>query len=141
MWRTSPRRPGDVDVRPEGLEGETGIGRFRRRARVGIGSTGPEGRGRPMITRRIPISLAMAGVLILGVVGVPASAQTGNAVTQWNLITAQTLLAFPGPAGGVPPALGINLAMVQGAVYDAVNSMEPKHFRPYLLQRRFGAVG
>ena len=28
--------------------------------------------------------------------------------------------------------------MVQGAVYDAVNAITPKHFRPYLLNRRFG---
>jgi hypothetical protein len=28
--------------------------------------------------------------------------------------------------------------MVQGAVYDAVNAITPKHHRPYLLKRRFG---
>jgi hypothetical protein len=28
--------------------------------------------------------------------------------------------------------------MVQGAVYDAVNAITPKHYRPYLLDRRFG---
>ena len=28
--------------------------------------------------------------------------------------------------------------MVQGAVYDAVNAITPKHHRPYLLNRRFG---
>jgi hypothetical protein len=28
--------------------------------------------------------------------------------------------------------------MVQGAVYDAVNAITPKHHRPYLLTRRFG---
>ena len=32
------------------------------------------------------------------------------------------------------------LGMVQGAVYDAVNATEPKHHRPYLLKRRFGAT-
>jgi hypothetical protein len=30
--------------------------------------------------------------------------------------------------------------MTQGAVYDAVNAIEPKHYRPYLLKRRFGAT-
>jgi hypothetical protein len=30
--------------------------------------------------------------------------------------------------------------MVQGAVYDAVNAIEPKHHRPYLLKRRFAAT-
>jgi hypothetical protein len=29
--------------------------------------------------------------------------------------------------------------MNQGAVYDAVNAIEPKHHRPYLLKRRFSA--
>jgi hypothetical protein len=29
--------------------------------------------------------------------------------------------------------------MTLGAVYDAVNATSPKHYRPYLLQRRFGA--
>jgi hypothetical protein len=30
--------------------------------------------------------------------------------------------------------------MVQGAVYDAVNAITPKHHRPYLLKRRFAAT-
>ncbi|HEU5211897.1 MAG TPA: vanadium-dependent haloperoxidase [Gaiellaceae bacterium] len=30
------------------------------------------------------------------------------------------------------------MGMVQGAVYDAVNAITPKHYRPYLLNRRFG---
>jgi hypothetical protein len=30
--------------------------------------------------------------------------------------------------------------MTQGAVYDALNAIEPKHNRPYLLKRRFGAT-
>ena len=50
-----------------------------------------------------------------------------------------TLVAFPGPAGGAPPALQIHMGMTQGAVYDAVNATEPKHYRPYLLNRRVGA--
>jgi hypothetical protein len=29
--------------------------------------------------------------------------------------------------------------MTQGAVYDAVNATESKHYRPYLLKRRFGS--
>jgi hypothetical protein len=55
-----------------------------------------------------------------------------DAVTDWNRVTGDTLLAVPGPAGGAPPALAINMAMVQGAVYDAVNSIERTH-QPYLL--------
>jgi hypothetical protein len=32
------------------------------------------------------------------------------------------------------------MGMTQGAVYDAVNAITPKHYRPYLLTRRFGAT-
>jgi hypothetical protein len=69
---------------------------------------------------------------------VPAAAQATE-VTNWNRIATSTLVAFPGPAGGAPPALQINMGMTQGAVYDAVNAIEPKHHRPYLLKRRFGS--
>ena len=65
----------------------------------------------------------------------PAAAQA-NEVTNWNRIATNTLVAFPGPAGGAPPALQINMAMTQGAVYDAVNAIERRH-RPYLLRTRF----
>ena len=47
-----------------------------------------------------------------------------------------TLVAFPAPAGGAPPALQISMAMTQGAVYDAVNAIEPRH-QPYLLAPGF----
>jgi hypothetical protein len=63
-----------------------------------------------------------------------------NAVTDWNSIAVSTLIAFPPLAGGAPPAQQISMAMTQGAVYDAVNAIEPRHHRPYLLQRRFAAT-
>ena len=69
----------------------------------------------------------------------PPTATDATAVTHWNRIATSTLVAFPGPAGGAPNALQINLGMVQGAVYDAVNAITPKHHRPYLLERRFSA--
>lgn len=59
-----------------------------------------------------------------------------NEVTNWNRIATETLVAFPGPAGGAPPALQINMGMIQGAVYDAVNAIEPRH-QPYLLDTPF----
>ena len=68
----------------------------------------------------------------------PAAAQA-NEVTDWNRIATNTLVAFPGAAGGAPPALNINMGMTQGAVYDALNATEPRHRRPYLLKRRFSA--
>ena len=63
-----------------------------------------------------------------------------NPVTDWNLTAVNTLTTLPLPAGGAPPASQISMGMVQGAVYDAVNAITPKHHRPYLLKRRFAAT-
>ena len=68
------------------------------------------------------------------------SAGGSTEVTNWNLTAVNMLTGMPGPAGGAPPAAAIHVAMVQGAVYDAVNAIEPKHHRPYLLKRRFAAT-
>src|SRR4029453_8101684 len=54
----------------------------------------------------------------------------------WNQIATLTLAAFPPPAGGAAPAFQINMAMTQGAVYDALNAIEPR-YQPYLLGERF----
>ena len=67
------------------------------------------------------------------------SEATGNAVTAWNQIAVDTLAGLPGPAGGAPSAAPVHVAMVQGAVYDAVNAIGPKRYQPYLLNRRFPA--
>ena len=63
-------------------------------------------------------------------------AALANEVTHWNDIAVSTLLAFPPLAGGAPPAQQINMAMTQGAVYGAVNAIEPRH-QPYILTTRF----
>src|SRR5436190_2161521 len=87
------------------------------------------------------VGAAVAVLAASGVVGASAAPPVtpdATAVTQWNLIAATTLTGLPGPAGGAPPASQINMGMVQGAVYDAVNAITPKHHRPYLLNRRFG---
>jgi hypothetical protein len=78
-------------------------------------------------------------VSVLVALAAPVSA-LANEVTHWNEIATTTLVAFPPLAGGAPPALQINMAMTQGAVYDAVNAIEPRHHRPYLLRRRFAAT-
>src|SRR4029453_13707069 len=75
----------------------------------------------------------------------PPAEADASSVTQWNLIAVSTITGIPGPglpgpAGGAPPASQINMGMVQGAVYDAVNAITPKHFRPYLLTTRFGTT-
>jgi hypothetical protein len=90
---------------------------------------------RPLGLVRLAIATAM--LLVCGG-AMPARAQTAtiNEVGNWNRIAVTTLIAFPPPAGGAAPALQINLAMVQGAVYDAINAIEPRH-TPYLLDTRF----
>ena len=94
-----------------------------------------------MKSRRVSIAAAVALVVVLCGLPAPASAEpAGNAVADWNLIAVNTLIAFPGPAGGAPPASQIHMAMTQGAVYDALNAITPKHHRPYLLKRRFSAM-
>jgi hypothetical protein len=75
---------------------------------------------------------------VLGASAAPPATADATAVTHWNLIAVSTTTGIPGPAGGAPPASQINMGMVQGAVYDAVNAITPKHARPYLLNRRFG---
>lgn len=70
--------------------------------------------------------------------GSPVSAAGPTAITDWNRIATATLVAFPPPAGGAPPALQVNMAMVQGAVYDAVNAIDPRR-EAYLLEASFPA--
>src|SRR6266540_4486398 len=82
---------------------------------------------------------ALVGALgVFGASAAPPAEADATAVTQWNLIAVNTLTGLPGPAGGAAPAAQIHVGMVQGAVYDAVNAITPKHHRPYLLKRRFG---
>jgi hypothetical protein len=82
----------------------------------------------------LPLLIAPALVALAA----PVSA-LANEVTHWNDIAMSTLLAFPPLAGGAPPAQQINMAMTQGAVYDAVNAIEPRH-QPYLLTTQFPAT-
>ena len=95
-----------------------------------------------MKSKRILIGAVAAAVLVISsltTTSPAAQAATGNPVTTWNQIAVTTLVGLPGPAGGAPSAAPIHVAMVQGAVYDAVNAITPKHYRPYLLHRRFAA--
>ena len=89
------------------------------------------------------ITLGVGALLgALGVSSATAAPSTGtdaSEVTHWNQVATSTLGALPGPDGGAPPAFSINMGMVQGAVYDAVNAIGPKQHRPYLLDRRTGA--
>jgi PAP2 superfamily len=90
-------------------------------------------------TTRIAVIALLVAAAVGGLSASARGQSAGNTVTEWNLIAVNTLAGLPGPAGGAPPASAIHVAMVQGAVYDAVNAIEPKHHRPYLLKRRFSA--
>jgi hypothetical protein len=64
--------------------------------------------------------------------GLPASARAqpaGNAAIEWNAIASTAIMST---AGQPPHAAVLSLAMVQGAVYDAVNAIDGGH-RPYLV--------
>jgi hypothetical protein len=88
---------------------------------------------------------ALAVGALLGALGTsgasaaPPGPTDASEVTRWNMLAASTLGAIPGPNGGAPPAFQINMGMVQGAVYDAVNAIGPKKHRPYVLETRAGA--
>jgi hypothetical protein len=84
--------------------------------------------------KKTPILLLLIAPVLVALAS-PATAQV-NEVTHWNLIASDTLVAFPAAAGGAPSALQVNMAMPQGAVYDAVNAIEPAH-QPYLLTTHF----
>ncbi|WP_244928890.1 vanadium-dependent haloperoxidase [Nocardioides sp. W7] len=102
-----------------------------------------------MKSTRNLICLTTAVVLALGGVStasseahtghVPGGDASGAAVRAWNEIAVKTLIDLPGPAGGAPPAAQVHVAMVQGAVFDAVNAIGRKHYRSYLLTKRFSA--
>lgn len=88
------------------------------------------------------IAAALIASVSLGAAGASAAPPTpadATAVVHWNEVAANTLAAVPGPNGGAPPAYQINMAMTQGAVYDAVTAIGPKQYRPYVLKQRFGA--
>jgi hypothetical protein len=91
------------------------------------------------------VALASAGALTLVALAAPPDTTQPTEILKWNRIAVSTLLlpplgTMPPPAGGAPSAAQIHLGMTQGAVYDAVNAIEPKHYRPYLLKRRFAAT-
>jgi hypothetical protein len=78
--------------------------------------------------------LGLAAVAALIALALPTAAQA-NEVTKWNEIALSTVLAQP-PIVSAPPAAAVFTAMVQGAVYGAVNAVD-RHGRPYLVNRSF----
>jgi len=81
-----------------------------------------------MTQRRIGGLLAVVAMLLLAVAG-PARADT---VTDWNLNATNALIG----TAAQPPQVSVpHLAMVHGAVYDAVNAIDGGH-EGYLLSAR-----
>jgi hypothetical protein len=67
---------------------------------------------------------------------VPAVAASANEVTKWNAIAVNTVNTQQSPLASAPNAGSIFVAMVQGAVYGAVNAVD-RHGRPYLVHRSY----
>jgi hypothetical protein len=88
------------------------------------------------VARLWAISLIVALAAPAGAAPTLGAAESPNEVTNWNRIAVEVLGAFPGPAGGAPPASQVNMGMTQGAVYDAVNAITGTHV-PYLLGETF----
>jgi hypothetical protein len=78
--------------------------------------------------------LGLAAVAALVALVLPTVAQA-NEVTKWNDIAVTTLLLQP-PIASSPPAAGVFMATVQGAVYGAANAVD-RHGKPYLVDRSF----
>jgi hypothetical protein len=57
-------------------------------------------------------------------------AMRADAVTDWNAIASNSIVAT---AGQPPQVSSLSFAMVQGAVYDAVNAID-RGYQPYLVQ-------
>jgi hypothetical protein len=78
-----------------------------------------------MRSRRIWLS-AIAAVAVLAA---PAVARA-DAVTSWNAIASDAIV---GRAAQPPAVSALSFAMVQGAVYDAVNAIDQVRYQPYLV--------
>jgi hypothetical protein len=80
------------------------------------------------------MTLGLVGAMLVPTVTVAADEPT-DMVLEWNLNAIVTLSngsgATPPGLGQPPPASPIHLAMVHGAIYDAVNAIKRTH-KPYL---------
>ncbi len=61
-----------------------------------------------------------------------AAAATVDTVVQWNEYATTSLISLATAPWGAPPVSGLHLAMVHGAVYDAVNAIAGG-YQPYLV--------
>src|SRR6266496_2426603 len=80
--------------------------------------------------KKIPILPLLIALSLVVVVSPPVA--RADAVTDWNLIASTAIVAT---AGQPPPVAALSFAIVQGAVYDAVNAIDRGH-QPYLVLPR-----
>jgi hypothetical protein len=85
------------------------------------------------VTRRAMTAL-IAMCLVVGGPAATTRAQSGeNAATTWNRIASSAIMTPPPAGAGQAPHVAVlSLAMVQGAVYDAVNAIDGTR-EPYLV--------
>jgi PAP2 superfamily len=76
----------------------------------------------PTPFKEIRILLLLIASALVGLM-LPAVARA-NVVTDWNLIASNAIVVT---AGQPPPVSALSFAMVQGAVYDAVNAIDRTH--------------
>jgi len=81
-----------------------------------------------MNVHRPRAAVLLAALAPLAALAGPAVARA-DTVTDWNAIAASSIVVTGGQS---PQAAALSLAMVQGAVYDAVNAIDRSH-RPYLV--------
>ena len=79
-------------------------------------------------SKKIPILSLLIAVAVATVASAPAA--RADAVTDWNAIASNSIVAT---AGQPPQVSALSFAMVQGAVYDAVNAIDRGH-EPYLVE-------
>jgi hypothetical protein len=73
-------------------------------------------------------SVAVLTVAVVAAFAAPSMAHA-DAVTDWNVIASNSIV---GTAAQPPPVGALSFAIVQGAVYDAVNSIDQEAYQPYL---------
>ena len=77
-------------------------------------------------TRAAGLLIALAALIALVAPGIARA----DAVTDWNAIASDAIVVR---AAQPPPVSALSFAMVQGAVYDAVNAIDQVQHRPYLV--------
>jgi hypothetical protein len=77
--------------------------------------------------RSLRLTFAAAAAALVALAS-PTGARA-DAVTDWNAIASDAIVAR---AAQPPPVSALSFAMVQGAVYDAVNAIDQVQLKPYL---------